>query len=327
MPSTLRLLTHTVFALATAIAASTANAQAAYPNQPIKLIVGFPPGGSADILARAMAEKLWASLGHPVVIENRPGASGTIAAAAVAKAPADGHHLLFASSAHAGSGALYPKLSYDPIKDFAPVAKVGATPIVIVAPATGPFHRLSEVLDQARKSPGKLNYAAGAAGATTTSLAAEFLKSEAKIEMQMIPYKGNAPALNALLAGEVDFGFDIPASAMPHIQGGKLRLLAVTSKVRSTIFPAVPTVAELAVPNFDVMGWFGVLAPAGTPAPVIDRLNKELNAALDKADVKQRLASLAVEPGGGDPAAFGALLESDAKRYGDAIRRLGIKVE
>lgn len=326
MNSLIRPLFKAVFAAAAVATACAATAQA-YPTQPIRLIVGFAPGGSADILARVTADKLSASLGQPVVVDNRPGAGGTIAAAAVAKAPADGHQLLFVTSGHAGSGALYSKLSYDPIKDFAPVAKVGASPVVIVAPASGPLTGLQDVLEQARKAPGKLNYAAGGGGATTTSLAAEFLKSEAKISMQMIPYKGSGPALNALLAGELDLAFDIPSSALPHIQAGKLRALAVTSKARSPILPAVPTVSEQAVPGFEVMGWFGVLAPAGTPAPVIARLNKEVNAALQLPEVKQRLAGLGVEPGAGDPAAFGALLQGDAKRYGEAIRRLGIKAD
>lgn len=314
------------FALATVAAATVASAQG-YPSQPVKLVVGFAPGGSADILARITADKLTASLGQPVIVDNRPGAGGTIAAAAVAKAPADGHTLLFVTSGHAGSGALYSKLSYEPLKDFAPVAKVGASPVVIVAPSSGPFKGLHEVLDQARKAPGKLNYSAGGGGATTTNLAAEFLKTDAKVFMTMIPYKGSGPALTALLAGELDLGFEIPSSALPHIQSGKLRALAVTSKARSAILPAVPTVAELAVPGFEVMGWFGVLAPAGTSASTVARLNKDINAALQLPDVKQRLAALGVEPGSGEPAALGALLETDATRYGGAIRRLGIKAD
>lgn len=321
-----RRLLQAVAAIATCAAATAATAQA-YPTQPVKLVVGFAPGGSADILARVLADKLSAGLGQAVVVDNRPGAGGTIAAAAVAKAPADGHQLLFVTSGHAGSGALYPRLGYDPLKDFAPVAKVGASPVVIVAPASGPFTRFAQVLEQARKTPGKLNYSAGGGGATTTSLAAEFLKSDAKLDMQMVPYKGSGPALTALLAGELDLGFDIPSSALPYIQSGKLRALAVTSKARTPILPGVPTVSELAVPGFEVMGWFGILAPAGTPAPVVAKLNQQINAALQLPQVRQRLASLGVEPGGGTPVAFGALLAGDAGRYGDAIRRLGIKAE
>ncbi len=298
-----------------------------FPAKPLTLVVGFAPGGSADILARLLAQKLAASLGQPVVVENKPGAGATIAAAQVAGAPADGHTLLFVTSGHAGSGALYGKLAYDPIRGFAPVAKVGATPVVIVAPAAAPFRSFGDLISAARQSPGKLNYAAGGGGATTTALAAEFLKHDAKIEMQQINYKGSGPALTALLAGEVDLGFDIPSSALPHVKAGKLRALAVTGPRRSAVLPEVPTVAELGFTGFEVTGWFGVLAPAATPPTVLARLNQEVNAALALPDVKERLASLIVEPGGGTPADFQRLIEADARRYGEAIRRMGIKVE
>jgi tripartite-type tricarboxylate transporter receptor subunit TctC len=312
---------------AVAAAASFAASAQDYPSRTVTLLVGFAPGGSADILARLVADKLKAGIGQTVIVENKPGAGGTLAAAAVAKAPADGHTLLFVTSGHAGSKALYPSLSYDPAKDFAPVAKVGSSPVVVVAPASAPYARLQDVLDAARKAPGKLNYAAGGGGATTTSLAAEFLKSAASVDMTMIPYKGSAPALNGLLAGEVDFGFDIPTSALPHLKAGKLKALAVTTKTRSPILPDVPTVVEQGVPNFEVTGWFGVLAPAGTPPAVVARLNKEVNAVLAQADVKERLAGLGVEPGAGSAADFRTLIETDATRYGDAIRRLGIKAD
>jgi len=296
-----------------------------YPAKPVTLVVGFAPGGSADILARLLAQKL--ALGQQVIVENKPGAGGTIAAAAVAQAPADGHTLLFVTSGHAGSAALYPKLAYDPQKSLLPIAKVGATPVVLVVPAAAPFKGLGDVMEAARKAPGKLNYAAGGGGATTTSLAAEFLKHDAKLQMQQIPYKGSGPALTALLAGEVDLGFDIPSSALPHVRAGKLRALAVTSPARSSVMPEVPTVAELGLPGFGVTGWFGVMAPAGTPPAVVAQLNKAVDDALHLADVKERLASLAVEAGGGSAADFAKLIEADSRRYGEAIQRLGLKAD
>ena len=315
-------------AVALAAVAAVGGAQAqAYPTKPVTLVVGFAAGGSADILARLVAQKMSAALGQQVIVDNKPGAGATIATSAVAAAPADGYTLLFVTSGHAGSKALYPKLSYDTLTSFAPIAKVGASPVIIVAPAASPYRTLKDLIEAAHKSPGKLNYAAGGGGATTTSLAAEFLKSEAKLDMQQIPYKGSGPALTALLGNEIDFGFDIPSSALPHIKSGKLRALAVTSKTRSSVFPDVPTVAETAVPNFEVTGWFGMLAPAATPAPIIARLNKEVNAALNQPDVKERLVSLGVEAGGGSPADFGKLIEADSKRYTDAIKRLGIKAD
>ncbi|WP_399686480.1 tripartite tricarboxylate transporter substrate binding protein [Xenophilus sp.] len=326
MHSTLRPLLNVLLFAGAALAASFAQAQD-YPNKPVTLVVGFAPGGSADIMARLLAQKLGDSLGQPVVVDNKPGAGATIATAAVAASRPDGYTLLLVTSGHAGSGALYSRLGYDPLKSFEPVAKVGASPIVIVAPAAGPFRTLKDVIDAARRSPGKLNYAAGGGGATTTSLAAEFLKSDAKIDMVMVPYKGSGPALTALLSGEVDLGFDIPSSALPHIKSGKLRPVAVTTRTRSSVLPEVPTVAEQGIPGFEVTGWFGVLAPAGTPSAIVARLNKDINALLNEPDTKSRLQDLGVEVGTGSPADFGRLIAGDTRRYGDAIRKLGIKVD
>ena len=194
-----------------------------------------------------------------------------------------------------------------------------------MAPAGAPYRSLADLIGAALKAPGKLNYAAGGGGATTTSLAAEFLKHDAKFDMQMIAYKGSGPALVALLAGEVDVGFDIPTSALPHIQAGKLRPLAVTSRVRAAVLPDVPTVAEQGQPGFEVTGWFGLMAPARTPATVIARLNREVNAILQLPDVKARLDSLGVEPAGGSADDFARLIETESRRYGDAIKRLGLQ--
>ena len=314
-------------ACAAALALPTFSWAQEYPTRPVSLVVGFAPGGSADILARLVAQKLSEALKQQVIVENKPGAGGTIAAAQVAKAQPDGHTLLLVTSGHAGSGALYSKLTYDPAKSFTPVIKLAASPVVIVAPAAAPFKTLKDAIDAAKKSPGKLNYSAGGGGATVTALAAEFLKHDAGIDMVQINYKGSGPALTALLSGEVDLGFDIPSSALPHIQAGKLRPLAVTSRQRSPALSDVPTVAEQGVPNFEVTGWFGVLAPAGTPAPVVARLNKEAAAALAAPEVKERLAGLGLEPGGGSPADFNKLIEADTARASAAIRRLGLRAD
>ncbi len=306
---------------------SVAGAQTAnWPNKPVNLVVGFAPGGSADILARAVGQKLSAALGQPVVIENKPGAGATIASAAVASAPADGHTLLFVTSGHAGSGALYSNLRYDPVKAFAPVVKIAATPVVIVAPAGQSWKSLRELLDAAQKAPGTLNYAAGGGGATTTALTAEFLKKDTLVDMVQVPYKGSGPALTALLAGEVQVGFEIPSSALPHIQSGKLRALAVTSRTRSSALPEVPTAIEQGLRNFEVIGWFGIMAPVGTPATTVDRLNREINALLKQSDMREKLSGLGLEVGGGSPEEFRKLIETDTTRYGEAIRRMGIKV-
>ncbi len=322
-----RLGRRALLAAALCSGALLAHAQApAWPSKPITLVVGFAPGGSADIIARAVGQKLSQSLGQPVVIENKPGAGATIATAGVASAAPDGHTLLLVTSGHAGSGALYTSLRYDPVKAFAPVIKLAETPVVVVAPANQPWKTLPELLAAARQAPGKLNYAAGGGGATTTALAAEFLKSAAKVDMVQVPYKGSGPALTALLSGEVEVGFEIPSSALPHIQASKLRALAVTTRTQSSALPGVPTVIEQGIPDFDVVGWFGVLAPAATPASVIERLNRDLNAVLKQPDMRERLSGLGLETGGGTPAEFQKLIETDTRRYGEAIRRMGITV-
>ncbi len=305
--------------------ALAAHAQPAdWPQKPISLVVGFAPGGSADILARDVAQKLSVSLGKQVVVENKPGAGGTIAAATVAEAQPDGHTLLLATSGHAGSGALYSSLRYDPIKAFAPIVTLAATPVVIVVPAQQPWKTLTELMDAARKSPGKFNYAAGGGGATTTALAAEFLKHDAGIDLVQIPYKGSGPALTALLAGEVEAGFEIPSSALPYVNTGKLRALAVTTRERSAALPNVPTVIEQGIANFEVTGWFGIMAPAATPKEVLARLNRELNTILETKELRDRLSALGLEGVGGSSEDFQRLLASDTQRYGEAIRRMGI---
>jgi tripartite-type tricarboxylate transporter receptor subunit TctC len=324
----LRSISRALTAAALCGCAFIAHAQTpAWPTKPVTLVVGFAAGGSADILARALSQKLADAIGQPVVVDNKPGAGATIATANVAAAPPDGHTLLLVTSGHAGSSALYPSLRYDPIKAFSPVIKLAATPVVVVVPSDRPWKTLPELLEAARKAPGTLNYAAGGGGATTTALAAEFLKKDAQIDMVQVPYRGSGPALTALLSDEVQVGFEIPSSALPHIQSGKLRALAVTSRSKSPVLPDVPTVIDQGIRNFEVIGWFGVLAPAGTPQPVVTRLNREINSILQQPDIRERLAGLGLQGTGGTPEEFQKLIESDTQRYGEAIRRMGIKVE
>lgn len=319
-----RLVVRSAFFMAATFPLMATAQTPTWPSRAISFVVGFSAGGSADVLARAVGQKLSTALNQPVIIDNKPGAGGTIAAAQVAAAQPDGHALLFVTSGHAGSGALYKSLRYNPITAFTPVVKVASTPVVIVAPAAQPWKNLSELIAAAKKAPGTLNYAAGGGGATTTAMAAEFLMNDAGIDMVQIPYKGSGPALTALLSGELQLGFEIPSSAMPHIQSGKLRPLAVTSTARSTVMPQVPTVQESGFQNFEVIGWFGVLAPAGTPAEVVARLNREINLILQQPDMHERLSGLGLDAAGGTPGDFQKLIASDTQRYGAAIRRLGI---
>lgn len=313
--------------LAVLVAASSVAAFAQdYPNKPIHLLVGFAPGGPADGLARIVSQTVGEALKQPIIVENKPGAGGTLAAAAVAKATPDGYNLMLVSSGHAGNGAYYPNLPYETVKSFAPVGAVASSPVVIVVNAGSPFKRVTHLVDTARKNPDKLSYATGG-GATLTNLAAEALKSEGRFAALSVPYKGSGPALTALLGGEIDFAFDTVSSAIGLIRSGKLRAIAVTSVKRSSVLPDVPTVAEELIPGFDVTGWFGVLAPAGTPAAAVDLFNRELNRALKSPAVIEKLSGLGADAFEGSPAQFGKLLESESARWSAVIRRLNLRAD
>jgi tripartite-type tricarboxylate transporter receptor subunit TctC len=304
--------------------AAAALAQDTYPNKPIRLVVGFAPGGPADGLARIVSQNVGPLLGQTIIVDNKPGAGGTIAAGQVAKSPSDGYTLFMASSGHAGNAAYYGKVQYDTVKSFAPVGSVASSPVVIVVNASSPYQTLADLVADARKRPGKLNFATGG-GATLTNLAAELLKSEAGIDVRGIAYKGSGPALTAGMSGEVDAVFDTVSSALSLVRAGKLRALAVTSAKRSSVLPQVPTVAEQVLPRFDVTGWFGILAPAGTSPDVIAKLNGKLEQALGSAAVRQQLAGLGAEPLGGTPAQFGKLVESETARWTALIQRLNLR--
>lgn len=310
-------------ALATPLAAVAQN----YPSKPIRIVVGFAPGGPADGSARIIGEALSRSLKQPVVIENKPGAGGTIAAGAVAQAAPDGYTLLMASSGHAGNGAYYGNLPFDTVKSFKAVAGVSATPVVILVAASSPHKTLADLLDDARANPGKLSVATGG-GATLTNLAAEVLKDTAKLRMVAVPYKGTGPVLTAVIGGEVQVGVDTVSGAIGLIRSGKLRALAVTSAKRSSVLPDVPTAAETkALAGFDVNGWYGVLAPAGTPSEVVATLNRDINKALASPAVVEKLALLGADPIAGSTEQFNALLVSETARWTGVIKALGLRNE
>ena len=321
LPAQIGLVAFTL--IGAALLAPPAGAQD-YPSRPVTIVAGFAPGGPADALARLLAQRLPGELKQPVVVENKPGAGGTIGAAAVAAAKPDGYTLLLVTSGHAGSGALYAKLPYDPLKSFQPVIKLAASPVLVATTVNSPYNSLRDVIAAAKKSPGKINYAGGGGGATVTNLAAQFLKRDAGIDITEINYKGSGPAMMALLAGEIDVTFDIPSAILPQVKAGKLRTLATTTRTRSAFIPNVPTVAEEGVPNFEVLGWFGVMVPQGTPPAVVNRLNAEINKVLALPEVKTTLTDMGLDVGGGTPAEFADLVANDTKRAGDAIRRLGL---
>ena len=314
----------------TVLAGPAAHAQAAggnWPAKPIRWIVPFPPGGAMDAIARTLGEKAGKALGQPFVIENKPGAGGNIGADFVAKAPADGYTLMITSIGMATNKPLYGKLNYDPVKDFAPVSLLAVVPNVLVTNSTQPnVKTVADLIAAAKKEPGKLTYASAGNG-TSIHLAGEVFTSLAKIDMLHVPYKGSGPAVSDLLGGQVNYMFDSITSARPHIASGKLRALGVTTAKRSSTLPNVPTLAEAGLTGYDVSPWFAVFMPAGTPKPVITKLNAALLDAMKQPDVRARFASIGAEPVGSTPEELAAHLARESARWSQLIAERGIKLD
>ncbi len=331
----MRRRTILAFAAVAGIAAlQAAQAQGtAYPSRPIRLIVPYPPGGPLDTAARGLAERVKDSLGT-VVVENRAGAGGNVGVDYVAKQPADGYTLVIGAVAtHAINPWLFAKLPYDPIRDFAPITLIAQVPNVLVMPPETAdrlgIDSVASLVAYMRRNPGKLSYASGGNG-SGGHMAGELLKSMARVSMVHIPYPGAAPAQLSLLAGQTDLMFDNLASAAANIRAGKLRAFAVTTAARSPSFPELPTMAEAGgkdLAGFDVSTWFGVLAPAGTPQQVVDRLNGEFRKALASADMRERLARMGAEPGPNSPAEFTAFIRSELAKYEKVVKFSGARVD
>ena len=308
------------------VASWAQSAAPGYPAKPIRLIVPFPAGGATDILARALSQKLGEKIGQTVVVENRPGAGGTIGADAAAKSVADGYTLLLAtSSTHSIGPAINPKIPYNAEADFTPIAYVASSPNVVVVPNTLPVKTMRELIDYARKNPGKLNYASSGNG-TIVHLTTEYFKAESNTFILHIPYRGTALAIPDLISGKVDVMFDSFVTGMPHVKDGKLRALAVTSAKRSALAPDTPTVAET-LPGFDSVTWFGLYGPKGMPVDLTAKVNQAVNAALADADVKDRFARLGAEPTGGTPQAFASMVKADNTKWKKIIADRKISVE
>ncbi len=323
------LLTTAAALIAGAALPLVAQAQAAsdWPNKPIRWVVPFPPGGAMDAIARLLGEKAGKTLGQPFVVENRAGAGGNIGADAVAKAPADGYTIMITSIGMATNKPLYGKLSYDPVKDFAPVSLLAVVPNVLVTNATQPSVRsVADVIAAARQQPGRLTYASAGNG-TSIHLAGEMFTSLAKVDMLHIPYKGSGPALADLLGGQVNYMFDSITSARPHLQSGKLRALAVTTAKRSKSLPDVPTMAEAGVAGYDVSPWFAVFAPAGTPPAIVARLNKVLVETMQQPEVQERLQGIGAEPVGSSPEQLAAHLARESATWTRLINERGIRLD
>ena len=297
-----------------------------YPAKPIRLIVPFPAGGATDILARALSQKLGEKIGQTVVVENRPGAGGTIGADAASKSVADGYTLLLAtSSTHSIGPAINPKIPYNAETDFTPIAYVASSPNVVVVPNTLPVKTMRDFIDYARKNPGKLNYASSGNG-TIVHLTTEYFKAQSDTFILHIPYRGTALAIPDLVSGKVDVMFDSFVTGMPHVKDGKLRALAVTSAKRSALAPDMPTVAET-LPGFDSVTWFGLYGPKNLPQELIAKVNQAVNAALADNDVKERFARLGAEPTGGTPQAFASMVKADNAKWKKIIADRKIFVE
>ena len=323
----------TLALLACALASATlpaARAQApaaSWPSKPIRWVVPFPPGGAMDAIARTLGEKAGKTLGQPFVIENKPGAGGNIGADFVAKQPGDGYTLMITSIGMATNKPLYGKLSYDPIKDFAPVSLLAVVPNVLVTNATQPDVKTAkDVIAAARKAPGKLTYASAGNG-TSIHLAGEVFTSLAQVDMLHVPYKGSGPAVSDLLGGQVNYMFDSITSARPHIESGKLRALGLTTAKRSKSLPNVPTLAEAGLPGYEVSPWFAVFMPTATPKDIVAKVNTALLEAMKDPDVVKRHETIGAEPVGSTPEEMAQHLARESERWTKLIQERGIKLD
>ena len=323
MNRTRRNLTVTALALAAALPA--AQAQDKWPTKPITYIVAFPAGGTSDIVARLIAQKLGPALGTTVIVDNKAGAGGSVGSEQVSRAAPDGYTLLGGTiSSHAINVSLYPKLGYDPVTSFAPIALIGTNPLVLVTRQDSPYKTVADVV-AAGKAKKPLT-SASAGNGTSQHLALELLKYKTGIGIDHIPYKGSAPAIQDVMAGQVDMMFDTTVVAGPHIESGKLRALAVTSAQRLPTLPKVPTVADT-VPGYEVVSWQAIFAPAGTPKAIQQRLHDEVNKILAQPDVKERLAKLGMEPGQMSTDQFTAFQKAEVAKWAQLIKAANVKIE
>lgn len=325
-----RALAAAAAVLATAFAAPTVHAQAsaaAYPTKPIRLVVPFAPGGSTDILGRLLAQKMGESLQTTVVVDNKPGANGTIGCDLVAKAPPDGYTVILGDvGCMAMAPGLYNKLPYDPVRDFAPVSLVARSPLVLTVGAQSPFRSLKDLTAAAQAQPGKLNYPSSGTGGPN-HLGAELYAMQAKVKVSHIPYKGSAPSVVSLVAGETDFGFLTAVTIASQLNAGKVRALAVAHTERLPSMPDVPTMSEAGLKGFTADAWFLAAVPAGTPQPIVDRLYAEIAKALPAPDVKDKLDAMGVLPSGFKPDASAQFLRTEVEKWRGVIKSAGVTLD
>ena len=321
------LLTSSLIACVLAGPATTSAAEDSYPSKPIHLVVPFPPGGPTDIITRALGAQLEKDWKTPVIVENRPGGNSFVATEYVARAPADGHYILVAFfGTLVVNPALYEKLPYDPVKDFAPVTTIATLPLMLVVPPDSPIHSIKELVALSKEKPNRFNFASGGAG-QGAHLAGELLKSATGISMTHVPYKGNSPAVIDLLGGHVDMLFDGMTSSLPYVRSGKLRAIAVSTRNRASAMPDLPTVAESGVPGFDVGSWFGALVPAKTPKTFVSKLNAELVGAINSTEMKAVFSLQGLDPLPSTPEEFAAYMRTETLKWAKVVKDAHISVE
>lgn len=297
-----------------------------YPAKRVTIVNGFPPGGTVDLLARTLAQKLTETWKQPVIVENRPGASGIIGSEVVMKAAPDGYTLMVIPMTHATNPSLYSKLPFDPITDFTAITMLASQPVMLVVNPKFPAKNVAEMVAMAKANPGKFNCASGGNG-TSQHLACELFKSMAKVDIKHIPYKGNAPAMTDVIGGQVEIMFDQMATAVPHVKGGKVRALGVTTAVRAPSMPGVPTIAEAGVPGYEMSAWFGLVGPAGMPRDLVARIQADSAHVLMLPDVKERLSSQGLDLTPNTPEQFTAFLKSELVKWNKVIKALGLKLD
>ncbi|QWG21798.1 tripartite tricarboxylate transporter substrate binding protein [Bradyrhizobium sediminis] len=314
-----------VVAAAMLSAGVTASAQSAFSSKPVHIFVPYAAGGGVDILARTLGDVVSKQWGQSVVVENRPGAGGLVASQALVASPPDGYTLIVVASGHATNPLLHPKIPYDTFKDFTPISLLGSSPNILLVRADSPFKSLGDMIAQARAKPGSLSFAYAGTG-TSTHLAGELLKNLAKIDLNAVPYRGGAPAINDLLGGQVAMSFNNGPESIPQLEAGTVRALAVTTASRASLLPNVPSMSET-VPGYDTEVWWGLLGPAGMPADLVAKLSQDFVAALNTDAVKARLAKLGASPIGSSPKAFDAKIRADYEKWAPIVKAAGMKVE
>lgn len=306
--------------------AISADAAANYPSKPITMVVGFPPGGATDVLARIVADHLGQALGQAVVVKNEPGASSNIATEFVVRSAPDGHTLLISTIANATNMSVYKNMRYDTQKDLVPIVKLMASPSVLVVNSKMQANNLQELLELAKKNPGKYSYASSGVGGSP-HLAGEMLELRTGVELLHVPYKGATPALQDVLGGTVDMGFKTSLGVMPHLESGRLKPIAIASPERLPDLPNIPTMEEAGLADFHVLSWNGISAPAGTPPAIIEKLNAEVNRILERPDVQEKLRALGAQPGGGTPEEYGEFIDAEIQKWGEVVRQANVQLD